>query len=72
MDAQWERSKCSSAKAALRKGELSGWKSVGGAKWGETTEADLESALQHGAATSTLFRIISHALLCTPKPSRDV
>ena len=28
---------------------------MGGAKWGETTEADLESALQHGPVSINMF-----------------
>lgn len=44
----WEASPCSERPGALKKGALSGWKSVGEAKCGHTTENDLMSALQEG------------------------
>jgi hypothetical protein len=44
----WSDSPCSKKQGALVKGALSGWKSVGGKKWGETSEKDLMSALQQG------------------------
>lgn len=51
----WEESPCSKATTALHKGELSGWKSVGEAKWGHTTEEDLMSALQLGPVSINMF-----------------
>lgn len=37
----YRKSTCSDKPKALKKGALSGWKSVGGVKWGATTEKDL-------------------------------
>ena len=52
----WEASPCSKKEnGALVKGSLAGWKSVGGAKWGATTEKDLESALQIGPVSINMF-----------------
>ena len=51
----WEDSPCWKKKGALVKGALSGWKSVGGQKWGETTEADLMSALQQGPVSINML-----------------
>ena len=52
---EWEASPCATEKGALTKGSLSGWKSVGGKKWGSTTEADLQSALQLGPVSINMF-----------------
>ena len=51
----WKASPCARGKRALAKGELEGWKSVGGKKWGATTEKDLMSALQHGPVAINMF-----------------
>jgi hypothetical protein len=51
----WEASPCAAEQGALRKGELSGWKSVGAAKWGHTTEQDLMSSLQLGPVSINMF-----------------
>ena len=51
----WRGSSCSGAPKALKKGALAGWKSVGGAKWGQTTAADLMSALQLGPVSINMF-----------------
>lgn len=52
---EWESSPCSRERGALVKGSLSGWKSVGEAKWGHTTEEDLMSALQLGPVSINMF-----------------
>ena len=53
--ALWRASNCSSAKGALAQGAVAGWKSVGGAKWGATTEDDLLDALQQGPISINIF-----------------
>jgi hypothetical protein len=51
----WKASSCSKETGALVKGSLAGWKSVGGAKWGATSEADLMSALQVGPVSINML-----------------
>ena len=54
---EWEASPCATEKGALTKGSLSGWKSVGGKKWGSTSSLWWRTTTSQGCSARASRRI---------------